>query len=243
MHVLSLRLRTTPPAAQPAAPRNQSRFPYPRHPAPPTLPSDPEAAGVRGDMSVLNATLSLADFYKLRKSDQAGFAKWRIETLPAGMLLFKLTKGDAPEGQYGVSPWWSAVKPFKEDDEGALGRFQQAQLNGITMSAMVRYMSAVRVDWNDLDNYVQVQLLVEAKCFWGTFSAQPKWSQPNYNLADIRARKDQERRVSGNAMLPDVLGVLEAWQIFLPNLKNEHIRRYDIVPAHDMAALAMSLGA
>jgi hypothetical protein len=39
---------------------------------------------------MLNGTLSTADFYKLRKSDQAGFAKWRIETLTAGMLLFKL---------------------------------------------------------------------------------------------------------------------------------------------------------
>lgn len=95
---------------------------------------------------MLNATLALADLYKLRKSDQAGFAKWRIETLPAGMLLFKLTKGDASEGQYGVSPWWSAVKPFREDDEGALGRLQQARPDGITMSAMVRTMAAVRLD-------------------------------------------------------------------------------------------------
>ena len=40
---------------------------------------------------MLNQNLSIANFYKLRKSDQGGFAKWRIGTLPKGMLLFKLT--------------------------------------------------------------------------------------------------------------------------------------------------------
>ncbi|MBL6457756.1 hypothetical protein JMJ55_20675 [Belnapia sp. T6] len=191
---------------------------------------------------MLNENLSIADFYRLRKSDQAGFAKWRIETLPKGMLLFKLTKGDAPEGQYGVTPWWSAVRPFKEDDEGALGRYQQAKLNGIDMSAMVRFMSAVRIDWNDLDNYVQVELLDDAKAFWGTFTPQPKWSAPNYNLADMRARKAQERQVNGSAMLPDVLGGLEAWQLFIPNLRDVHIKRSAVISAHDMTALGMALG-
>jgi hypothetical protein len=191
---------------------------------------------------MLNATLTRADFYKLRKSDQGGFAKWRIETLPAGMQLFKLTKGDAPETQYGVSPWWSAVKPFREDDEGAIGRYFQAQLNGISMSAMVRYMSAVRIDWNDLDNYVQVELLTPAKAFWGTFAPQPKWSPESYDLGDIRARKENEKKVSGNAILPDVLGALEAWQLFVPNLRNEHIKRSSVLPAHDMAALGMAFG-
>jgi hypothetical protein len=191
---------------------------------------------------MLNGTLSTADFYKLRKSDQAGFAKWRIETLTAGMLLFKLTKGEAPETQYGVTPWWSVVRPWKEDEEGALGRYQQAVLNGIDMSAMVRFMSAVRIDWNDLDNYVQVELLTDAKAFWGTYAPQPKWSDPNYSLADIRGRKDKAVAVSGNVVLPDILGGLEAWQLYIPNLKDEHIKRAPIIPAHDMAALGMALG-
>lgn len=191
---------------------------------------------------MLNATLSRADFFKLRKSDQGGFKKWRIETLPKGMLLFKLTKGDAPQTQYGVTPWWSAVKPFQEDDEGAIGRFQQAKLNGVDMSVMARYMSAVRIDWNDLDNYVQVELLDDAKAFWGTFAPQPKWSDPKYSLADIRARKELEKRVAPGAALPDVLGVLEAWQLYIPNLKDEHIKRSPVIPAHDMVALGMAFG-
>ncbi len=191
---------------------------------------------------MLNENLSIADFYKLRKSDQGGFAKWRTETLPKGMLLFKLTKGDAPETQYGVSPWWSSVKPFREDYEGALGRYQQAKLNGIDMSAMVRFMSAVRIDWNDLDNYVQIELKTDARAFWGTYTPQPKWSEPKYNLADIRARKAKEREVAGGSMMFDVLGGLEAWQLFIPNLKDEHIKRASVISAHDMTALGMALG-
>ncbi|WP_043363154.1 hypothetical protein [Belnapia sp. F-4-1] len=191
---------------------------------------------------MLNASLSIADFYKLRKSDQGGFAKWRIETLPKGMLLFKLTKGEAEEGQYGVTAWWSAVKPFKEDYEGALGRYQQAKLNGIDMSAMVRFMSAVRIDWNDLDNYVQVELLDDARAFWGTYTPQPKWSEPKYNLKDIRERKAKEREVAGGAVMFDVLGGLEAWQLYIPNLRDKDIKRSSVISAHDMTALGMALG-
>jgi hypothetical protein len=33
------------------------------------------------------------------------------------------------------------------------------------MSAMVRFMSAVCIDWNDLDNYVQVKLNDQCKVF------------------------------------------------------------------------------
>jgi hypothetical protein len=112
---------------------------------------------------MLNPTLGQADFYKLRKSDQNGFKKVRVVTVPAKTLLFKMTKGAAAAGQYGVTPWWSAVKPFLEDKEGALGRFQQAKSNGIDMTAMVRFMSCVCLDWNDLDNYVQVELVEEAR--------------------------------------------------------------------------------
>ena len=68
---------------------------------------------------MLNPTLSQADFYKLRKSDQNGFKKVRVVTAPARTLLFKMTKGVAAAGQYGVTPWWSPVKPFLEDKGGA----------------------------------------------------------------------------------------------------------------------------
>jgi hypothetical protein len=123
----------------------------------------------RLESAVINTDLTLDDFKNLPQGHQDAFTKGsvRLETLPKGLQLFKLTAGRAQsDPKWGVTPWWSAMKPFKEDYKGALGRFQQAKLNGIDMSAMVRLMSAVCIDWNDLDNFVQVELLDECKAFW-----------------------------------------------------------------------------
>jgi hypothetical protein len=201
------------------------------------------AGNPREAKPMINAALTNADFYKLRKTDQNGFAKYRVEPLPKGMLLFKLTKGAAESHPvYGITPWWSAVKPFKEDNEGALGRYQQAKLNGINMSAMVRFMSSVCLDWNDLDNYVQVELLDDARAFWGTYNPMPKHSKPDYSLKGIRERKLQEARVAGGAVFPEILGGLEAWQLYIPDLKETDVKRASIISAHDMTALGMALG-
>jgi hypothetical protein len=204
---------------------------------------------------MLNPTLGQADFYKLRKSDQNGFKKVRVVTVPAKTLLFKMTKGAAAAGQYGVTPWWSAVKPFLEDKEGALGRFQQAKSNGIDMTAMVRFMSCVCLDWNDLDNYVQVELVEEARVFWGTFNPMPKfsqeiwkadWANPNEDGSGVKAMQKvklmQLKEKQAGFEVPDVLGGLEAWQMYIPNLKEENIIRQSIISGHDMAALSMALG-
>jgi len=150
---------------------------------------------------MLNANLCQADFYKLRKSDQNGFKKVRVVTVPAGTLLFKMTKGVAAAGQYGVTPWWSSVKPFLEDKDGALGRLRQAQANGIDMTAMVRFMSCV----------CKVKLM------------QLKEKQAGF-------------------MVPDVLGGPEAWQMYIPNLREQDIKRQAVISGHDMAALGMALG-
>ncbi|PCH65829.1 MAG: hypothetical protein COC04_00940 [Gammaproteobacteria bacterium] len=192
---------------------------------------------------MINENLNRASFYNERKSVQEAFGKYEIVTLPKGFNIFKLTKGAAEEHpKYGLSPWWSPVKPFKQDYEGALGRYQQAKLNKIDMSAMVRYMSAVCIDWNDLDNYVQVELTDSAKAYWGTFAPQSKFSSESYDLKVIRERKAQEKRVNGNAQLPNELGVLESWQLYIPNLKEEHVKRCQLINAHDMVALGMAFG-
>ncbi len=189
--------------------------------------------------------MTIKDFDKIPKGHQDAFNKGsvRVETLPKGFQLFKLTAGRAQsDPKWGVTPWWSSVKPFKEDDEGALGRFEQAKLNGIDMSAMVRFMSAVCIDWNDLDNYVQVELLDDCKAFWGTFAPQKKFSAaPQGKQAQFLA-KVKDWQVNRGAELPPDLGVLEAWQFYIPKLKDSHIKRGGVIPAHDMAALAMHFG-
>ena len=42
--------------------------------------------------------------------------------------------------------------------------------------------------------------------------------------------------------MPDVLGGLEAWQMFIPNLTDTHIKRSSVISGHDMHALGMALG-
>lgn len=188
-----------------------------------------------------NNDLTTASFLTERADVQNAFKKLdRVVILPVGLQLFKLTKGKAEAGSRGVTGWWSPVKPFMQDSEGALGRFQQAKLNGIDMAAMVRYMSAVCVDWNDLDNYVQVELTTPIKAYWGTFAPQPKFSASDVRGADLRTAHDA--RVNPGAVLPDVLGALEAWQFYIPNLADADIKRGAVIPAHDMRALALYFG-
>jgi hypothetical protein len=196
---------------------------------------------------MINPNLSLLDFGPplLRASDVTAFGAGtvRVVTLRKGFQLFKLTKGLAPaHPQYGVTPWWSPVRPYAEDYEGALGRYQQAQLNGIDMSAMVRYMSAVCIDWNDLDNYLQVELLDDCKAFWGTFAPQKKFSKAPETPEEIMLARIKDGQVNREAVLPPDLGVLEAWQFYVPGLQDAHLRRSGPISAHDMTALAMHFG-
>ena len=193
--------------------------------------------------------LTMGDFkaggrLRMRASDVGAFGQGtvRVETLPAGFRLFKLSAGSAPEGKYGVTPWWSPVKPFKEDYEGALGRFEQAKLNKIDMSAMVRYMSAVCIDWNDLDNYIEVESKVELAAFWGTFAPQKKFADEKNRSKIKETWVSRGSAHAEPAVLPEDLGVLPAWQFFIPKLTDAHIKRSSLISAHDMVALAMHLG-
>ena len=204
---------------------------------------------------MINQGLSNHDFYKLDKSQQAGFKKFRVVAVPRGTQLFKMTKGAAEAWNGKVSPWWSSVKPFLDDKEGALGRFQQAKRQNVDMTAMVRFMSCVCLDWNDLDNYVQVELLDDARVFFGTFNPMPKFSQeiwkPDWNnkndegsgvktIAKVKLMQLKEKQAGFK--VPDVLGGLEAWQMFIPNLTDAHIERSSVISGHDMHALGMALG-
>lgn len=193
--------------------------------------------------------MTIADFKAggrlgLRAGDVSAFGPGsvRVVTLPKGFRLFKLSSGSAPEGKYGVTPWWSPVKPYMEDDEGALGRFEQAKANKIDMSAMVRYMSAVCIDWNTLDNYIEVQAETELAAFWGTFAPQKKFND-EANRSQVKETWTSRGSAHAEpAVLPEDLGVLPAWQFFIPKLTDAHIKRNSLIDAHNMVALAMHLG-
>jgi hypothetical protein len=166
-----------------------------------------------------------------------------IVTLPPGFRLFKLTQyslmnpGDASKPfdiKQTLSHWWSPVEKYREDQLGALGRYKEAQLNGVNMQTMVRFAAAVSLDWNDLTNYLEVVTLDEIKCFWGTHSPQPMLSgtdpkkrQDALNLADDRG-----------VYVPDTLGGIDtAYQFWIPNLTIEYVEERATLPAHDMRTL------
>ncbi|MDX1811777.1 MAG: hypothetical protein R3240_07520 [Gammaproteobacteria bacterium] len=195
--------------------------------------------------------LTMADFTAgnpktgMRQSDIDAFGEGtvRVVTLPKGFKLFKLSKGEAAaHPTYGVTPWWSPVDPYKEDYEGAFGRYMQAKLNKIDMSSMVRYMSAVCIDWNSLDNYIEVETTAEISAFWGTFAPQKKWADNrNRNLhkemSVSRTAMPSRKMGIKDSVMPEHLGALESWQFYIPKLKDEHIKRNPTISAHDMEAL------
>ena len=112
---------------------------------------------------------------------------------------------------------------------------------------MVRYMSAVSIDWNALDNYIEIETKVEIAAFWGTFASQMKWAdshKSNLHQEMTVGRTATASRSMGvkDAVMPDHLTALEAWQFYIPKLKDEHIKRSSTINAHDMVALGMYFG-
>ena len=178
---------------------------------------------------------------------------WKKITLPAGTKIFRLDKEEAAESkEYGVTPWWSFVDPCMEDKEGAKGRYEQAVLNGLDMSCMVRYMSAVRLEWNDLNNYVEVMTCCELTAFCGEFAPMSlsnvdkakyltllQSKDANYSsMSDtffgkkIRPAKLSSWEKVFAASMPrrwaaqyngGLMGFLEGWQLYIPNLKNDYL--------------------
>jgi hypothetical protein len=203
---------------------------------------------------MLNANLTTAD---LPASVRAAFGEDDpvIVTLPSQFRLYKLTQyslmnpnsrlpGPERPGHAGelfninqtLSPWWSPVFPYREDQLGAIGRYKEAQANQVTMREMVRFASAVCLDWNDLDNYQEVVTLDDIRCFWGTFAPQRMLSD-NPNGWQRALDKADQRGV----YVPDTLGGIEAYQFWIPNLTIQYVEERAVIPAHDMAALAAHL--
>jgi hypothetical protein len=212
-------------------------------------------------MPVLNEGLTSADFkpgpqaryaWSMRPSDLNGFlGRPRVVTLTGGFSIFKLT-GDqqgsyAPEDpRFGVTPWWSTVRPWNEDREGAAGRYEQAVLNGIDLSSMVRYMSAVVVGWNSLSHYVEVTIKPgwDVLCFWGKFAPMKLIGGPD-DVDKSAAYSQTSSPGYSEAVLPEDIGALEAWQLYIPGLKNEHLLGGSArltIDAHDMDALGRHFG-
>ncbi len=216
-------------------------------------------------MATLNETLIKQQFYDdniIKPHERRGFKGVpRVVTLRGPFKLYKLApKGNA--GQYidrdtnlpKVTPWWSPVDPYEEDHEGATGRFIQAVMNGIDMSSMVRYMSAVLYEWSEMTHYIEISIKPgdQVKCFWGEYEPQFIGQRPftlakHELIANCNSTTTQSKaRGFSDAEMPNVLGALSAWQFFIPNFTDEYIKlgswgRREI-NAKDMGALGRYLG-
>jgi hypothetical protein len=166
-------------------------------------------------MTVNNSLTTVERFKDNKPKEYAAFLEdgMKIVTLPANTRLFKLSQFDVSDDpqRNPVSPWWSYVVPTADDEEGAAGRFVQSVMNGISFTAMVRYMSAVKIDWNYLTQYVEIKLKEDTKAVYGKFSSQVWISEENESDMGEWLEKEE-------ADLPAHYGVLPAWQLYIPDL-------------------------
>ena len=202
---------------------------------------------------MLNADLKMQDIYRHPVNPKTGFKKFKVVTIPRHTLLCRLDEGDAPEDpRFGViSGWWSPVKPFFDDIEGVVGKYRRAVDSGQTLRDYVRDSSAIKMEWNALSNYVQVKLKQDTKAWWGTFKEMPLWDTAEWVsvdygwMADLKPlEKMQLARNEGNSgAMPEVLGLGESWQFYIPNLTDTHIERKPewVVSSIDMPKLSQLL--
>ena len=174
--------------------------------------------------------------------------QYEVLNIPAGTSLYKLSQYPLVNEKRNdsVSPWWSPVHPYREDKLGALGRYREAELNGISFEAMVRFASAVRGDWNGLDNYQEISLTKDAEGIWGQFEPQPAFSSPaeaenrvKQMVANIEAKAKIDQK---GHYVPEILGGIEAYQFWIPNLSKADLKSSSSIPTNDQKGLAVALG-
>lgn len=164
---------------------------------------------------------------------------YTVVVVPAGTELYKLSSFGLPLGGNPtdrLSPWWSAVRPFREDTVGMRGRYLEAILNQIPFTQMVRFAAAVRGDWNALDNYQEIMLLEPAQGLWGQYMPQPVWSPSINDRGAITSAQSDLNESIGN--LPGTLGGNDAWQLWIPNLTINDVEVKHTIAANNAQAMA-----
>jgi len=208
---------------------------------------------------MLNKKITEADFQKLPASIRDAFvgSKAAVVELAPGAKLHKLSSYPIPaDKNASLTPWWSSVDPYKDDELGARGRYLEAKLNQVSMKDMVRFAAAIRLDWNDIENYLEVKLKDGAYAYWGLFAPQPavtpvdvsKFSLDGpMSIFDLDKMVTQmctnaakrKRAKDAGGYVPETLGGIEAWQLFIPDLKVGDVEECPSIPSHDMAALGV----
>ena len=156
---------------------------------------------------VNSMTDPLINYRELSSSEKTGFiGDPQLITLLPGTKIFRLDNGSSPEfidrdtQKPALSGWWSLVNPapYNRDDMGAKGVYETAVLNGIDFSSMVRYFSAVKLEWNTLANYVEVTIgSQKINAWYGKFapmSLSDGLDQSKYQQLAAEAKVDSSKR-------------------------------------------------
>jgi len=114
----------------------------------------------------------LSNWEEISAQNKTGFlGEPQLMTLLPGTKIYRLDNSDHPgwaneanptdKMLNGLSGWWSLVDPSQYKFDRAMSVkevYETAVINGIDFSSMVRYFSAVKLEWNDLTNYVEVAI-------------------------------------------------------------------------------------
>lgn len=175
----------------------------------------------------------------------------RVVRVPAGTRLFKATQFEEKWERDPLSSWWSTVKPFHENHYGARELLRTAELNKVSFRELVRFVSAVSLDWNTLNWYVEIVLAADLYAFWGQFAPQKGVNSaavPGTTLTSQPQKGGPADYVDHGdgrfVYLPETLGGFGAWQLYIPKFAKHLIdpRRIVNLPATDHGALRAHFG-
>lgn len=155
----------------------------------------------------------------------------RKVSIPKGTKLFKATYKELRDP---LSPWWSTVLPFEENRFGVYDLMELAEDNDIRIREMIRFASAVSVDWNPLENYVEIVLDRSVDAYFGQFAPQKGVQDYEAFKTKIETRRengqtsdyvsyDSEDADPHHVYLPEMLGGIGAWQLYIPNFERTFV--------------------
>jgi len=107
----------------------------------------------------------------------------------------------------------------------------------VTFRDLVRFISAVPLDWNKLDWYVEIVLKYDIYAFWGQFAPQESIQKAPPQETTLTM---QHGTLSGwsnyvdygdgqKVYLPDNLGGFGAWQLYIPSFDKHLIEPSQII--------------
>ncbi|MEL6330658.1 MAG: hypothetical protein AAFR38_13460 [Planctomycetota bacterium] len=135
------------------------------------------------------------------------FIRGRCEPvlLRTGHQLFKYSQHGLVNPKDGsITPWWSSVRPIHPDDTGLAEHERRAEGAGHSGADLARARSAVDKAWNEMTGMLRIALKVDA------------WA--------IAGRCSHQKYDSRNPSLDNVVWIGGAYQLWLPNLRREHVR-------------------